>query len=126
MRYCHNCHRITAGKPLFCNHCGCTYQIKLCPRLHINPRAAQTCSQCGSRDLSSPQPKVPVLLRPFVLLLDAGPGVLILILLCIWTVFYIRPLINASDNLLPLMLIAAGLGLLLYGWIQVHRWRRRK
>jgi hypothetical protein len=65
-------------------------------------------------------------LRPFVLLLDAGPGVLILILLCIWTVFYIRQLINASDNLLPLMLIAAGLGLLLYGWIQVHRWRRRK
>jgi RNA polymerase subunit RPABC4/transcription elongation factor Spt4 len=126
MRYCHNCHRITAGKPLFCSNCGCTYRIKLCPRLHINPRAAQICSQCGSRDLSTPQPKVPFALRPFVFLLDAGPGVLILILLCIWMVFYIRQLINAPDNLLPLMLIALALGLSLYAWMRLNRWKRRK
>lgn len=126
MRYCHNCHRITAGKPLFCSNCGCTYYLKLCPRLHVNPRAAQVCAQCGSRDLSTPHPKIPVLLRPFVLLLDAGPGVVILLLLCIWMVFYIRQLWNNPNNLLPLMLVALGLGLLLYGWMRINRWARRK
>jgi hypothetical protein len=126
MRYCHSCHRLTAGKPLFCSNCGCTYQIKLCPRLHVNPRAAQICSECGSRDLSTPQPKIPLMLRPFVLLLDAGPGVLILLLLCVWFVFYVRQLIEAPNNLLPLMMVALGLGLLLYGWIRLHRVRRRR
>ena len=126
MRYCHNCHRITAGKPLFCSNCACTYHLKLCPRLHVNPRAAQVCSQCGSRDLSTPHPKIPVLLRPFVLLLDAGPGVVILVLLCVWMVFYIRQLVNDPNGLLPLMLVALGLGLLFYGWMRIHRWRRRK
>ena len=126
MRYCHNCHRITAGKPLFCNSCGCTYYLKLCPRLHVNPRAAQVCAQCGSRDLSTPHPKIPVLLQPFVLLLDAGPGVVILLLLCVWMVFYIRQLVNDPNSLLPLMLVALGLGLLLYGWMRIKRWARRK
>ena len=45
------------GKPLFCGHCGRTYNVKLCPRLHTNPRIAEVCSQCGSRDLSTPQPE---------------------------------------------------------------------
>jgi hypothetical protein len=27
--------------------------------MHVNPRFAEVCSQCGSRDLSTPQPKVP-------------------------------------------------------------------
>ena len=51
---------------------------------------------------------------------------MILILLCIWMVFYIRQLINAPDNLLPLMLIALALGLTLYAWMRLNRWKRRK
>ena len=58
MKHCYYCGRITAGEPLFCNTCGRTFDKKLCPRLHINPRSAEICSRCGSRDLSSPQPKV--------------------------------------------------------------------
>lgn len=49
---------MTPGKPLFCNFCGRSYDLKLCPRLHVNPRHAEVCSQCGSRDFSTPQPKV--------------------------------------------------------------------
>jgi hypothetical protein len=49
---------MTAGEPLFCNFCGRSYDQKLCPRLHENPRHAEVCSQCGSRDFSTPQPKV--------------------------------------------------------------------
>ena len=58
MKYCYECGRMTAGEPLFCNYCGRSYDVKLCPRLHVNPRYAEVCSQCGSRDLSTPQPKV--------------------------------------------------------------------
>jgi hypothetical protein len=65
MRYCSNCHKTTGGEPLFCSGCGSTYDIRLCPRLHVNPRGAQVCTQCGSRDLSEPQPPTPFYTRWF-------------------------------------------------------------
>jgi RNA polymerase subunit RPABC4/transcription elongation factor Spt4 len=58
MKLCHQCGRMTAGEPLFCNSCGRSYDVKLCPRMHANPRRAEVCSQCGSRELSTPQPRV--------------------------------------------------------------------
>jgi hypothetical protein len=58
MKYCYECGHVTAGEPLFCQFCGHTYDVKLCPRMHANPRFAEVCSQCGSRDFSIPQPKV--------------------------------------------------------------------
>jgi hypothetical protein len=58
MKYCFQCGRTTAGEPLFCNFCGRSFDVKLCPRLHPNPRIAKVCSQCGSRELSEPQPRV--------------------------------------------------------------------
>ena len=58
MKYCYECGHLTSVEPLFCHHCGHSYNVKLCPRQHINPRFAQVCSQCGSRDLSTPQPRV--------------------------------------------------------------------
>ena len=58
MKHCYHCGRVTSGEPLFCNSCGRSYDVKLCPRLHVNPRYATVCSQCGSRELSTPQPKV--------------------------------------------------------------------
>src|SRR5216684_2914579 len=58
MKYCYECGRMTPGEPLFCNFCGRSYDVKLCPGRHVNPRHAEVCSQCGSRDLSTPQPKV--------------------------------------------------------------------
>ena len=60
MKYCYECGCTTAGEPLFCNFCGRSYDVKLCAKLHVNPRLAEACSQCGSRDLSTPQPKVPM------------------------------------------------------------------
>ena len=60
MKYCYGCGHTTAGEPLFCNSCGRSYDVKLCPKLHLNPRLAEACSQCGSRDLSTPQPRVPL------------------------------------------------------------------
>jgi len=75
MRYCHNCHKTTTGDALFCHFCGSTYDAKLCQARHINPRWAQVCSQCGSRDLSTPAPAIPLWLKPLLLALSLLPGV---------------------------------------------------
>jgi hypothetical protein len=63
---------------LFCNSCGRSYGVNLCPKLHANPRLAEACSQCGSRDLSIPQPKIPVSWRFLVVLVQVVSGILIL------------------------------------------------
>jgi RNA polymerase subunit RPABC4/transcription elongation factor Spt4 len=117
MRLCTNCFQITTGDPLFCNRCGFTYNRKLCPSRHINPRAAQVCAQCGSRDLSTPQPKLPLIVRPAVMLLGVGPGWLLLIALVVWSGFYVHRLITDPNGLLPLLCIALVLGILLYLWM---------
>lgn len=74
MRYCNQCHRMTSGEPLFCNFCGRSYDSKLCPHRHPNPRNAEICSQCGSRELSMPHPRIPLWLAPLVTLLTILPG----------------------------------------------------
>jgi hypothetical protein len=51
--------------------------VKLCPRSHVNPRGAEVCSKCGSRELSTPQPKIPMSLRLLALLIRLGLGLLL-------------------------------------------------
>jgi hypothetical protein len=77
MKYCYQCGKMTAGEPLYCGTCGRTYDVKLCPRQHVNPRGAEVCSKCGSRELSTPQPKIPMILRLLALLVRLGLGLLL-------------------------------------------------
>ena len=77
MKYCYQCGHLTDGEPLFCNHCGRSYDVKLCPRLHPNPRGAEVCSKCGSRELSTPQPMIPMSWRLLALLVRLGLGLLL-------------------------------------------------
>jgi len=77
MNYCFNCGHVTPGEPLFCNHCGRSYDVKLCPRMHPNPRSAEVCSKCGSRELSTPQPKVPAMWKLLAILVRLGLGLLL-------------------------------------------------
>jgi hypothetical protein len=77
MKYCYQCGKMTADEPLYCGTCGRTYDVKLCPRSHVNPRGAEVCSKCGSRELSTPQPKVPMSLRLLALLARLGLGLLL-------------------------------------------------
>ena len=71
MRYCSQCRRLTAGDPLYCNHCGATYDAKLCParspraksaagRTYVHPRAEGS-SQISSEatDLSTVSREIP-------------------------------------------------------------------
>ena len=77
LSYCYNCGHMTAGEPLYCNHCGRSYDWKLCPRHHKNPRGAEVCSECGSRELSIPQPKIPMSWRLLAILVRLGLGLLL-------------------------------------------------
>lgn len=63
MRFCNSCKRFTPGEPMFCNFCGSTYDLKLCHSRHPNPRNAEVCSQCGSREFSRPAPELPLMFR---------------------------------------------------------------
>jgi len=108
MRYCRNCHKFTAGQPAYCQFCARSYGVKLCPRGHKNPRAANACSECGSRDLSTPHgPQSGLSLIATVI------GVLILTALSIYAVYFAYRLVIDPNNLLRLMLMGLGLGLVL-------------
>ena len=110
MRYCTNCHRLSAGEPQFCNTCGRSYDYKLCPSRHSNPRNAQVCSTCGSRDLSVPHPRLPIWAAPLIWLLSALPGVLLLLLTLLFFLGLVEALIRNQQLVVPYVF---GTGLLL-------------
>jgi RNA polymerase subunit RPABC4/transcription elongation factor Spt4 len=125
MRYCHSCHKITRGKPYFCNFCGSSYGVKLCGRLHPNPRLAHACSQCGSRDLSTPQPRIPLLLRPLLFLLGLLPKILGLALVVgggIWGLTVLLQDARFLQTLVCLGMLAMGLVVF---WTLAPKWLRR-
>jgi hypothetical protein len=118
MRYCHNCRKTTAGEPLFCHSCGSTYDAKLCPGRHINPRWATVCSQCGSRDLSTPAPPVPLWLKPLLLAASLLPGALLLLLLVLAVVGVINEVL--SNQAIQGQLLAAIVILALLWWLYLQ------
>lgn len=125
MKYCYNCNRITAGEPLFCNFCGKSYNIKLCPRLHVNPRRAEVCSQCGSRDLSTPQPRVPFWGRILVALLTFVFWAAILTLTFLFALVFLREVFTNTNVLNDLIGIGIMLGLFWWMWMQIPLWMRK-
>lgn len=125
MKLCMNCHRTTPGKPMFCSFCGASYNIRICPHKHINPRSVQVCSECGSRDLSQPQPKVPLLLRPLLGLLSISPGVLLLFALSAATVWFVGRFIANPFGLLAPMCLIFLLGALLLFWMLLPDFLKR-
>ena len=119
MRLCYHCGRETPGSPLFCNHCGRSYNIKFCPRNHPNPRGAEACSVCGSRDLSIPQGKPPFWFRPLLLLANAIVGSALLFISLVYLAYFVRKLFSDPSGLLPSMLVGLFLGLIWLLWMHV-------
>jgi len=135
MRYCYHCRRITAGQPLFCNYCGRSYDVKLCPRLHPNPRTAEVCSQCGSHELSTPQPRSPLWVRASMAALALLPGVFLLFLSVLLLTAGLHTLVTNQLLLGRFLLLALLLGLLWFVYMQLpgfvrkavqKAWRRAK
>lgn len=115
MKFCFNCNHVTAGDPLFCNSCGRSFNVKLCPRLHVNPRNAEACSQCGSRELSTPQPKVPVGMRFLMFLLTLVPGLVLTVL----TMGLAIAILSNPDALVFLALMTLPLAVVAWMWSKV-------
>ena len=121
MRHCYHCGRVTSGEPLFCNFCGRSYDLKLCPRLHANPRYATVCSQCGSRELSTPQPKVSLWWKVLGFLMQVVCGVVLVYLSISFLVDLLKtPMVQAG-------LLGLGLLLLIMWalWMMLPEWFRR-
>src|SRR5712692_1855348 len=99
MKYCYNCDRVTVAEPLFCNFCGRSYDVKLCPRLHVNPRRTSVCSKCGSTELSTPQPRVPFWMRISLFLITLISGILLSLISVGLLVFFISRFLFSRDML---------------------------
>jgi RNA polymerase subunit RPABC4/transcription elongation factor Spt4 len=129
MRHCYNCHRMTAGEPLFCNYCGRSYDTKLCPRLHPNPRTAEVCSQCGSRDLSVPQPSAPWWGLLLLWLVSFLPGILLLLFSLAVVISFVQALVANPELFQQLMsrmvILVLMLGLLWWMYSQLPAFLRR-
>lgn len=121
MRYCNHCKHVTPGEPLYCQNCSRTYDVRLCPRHHVNPRSAQVCSQCGSPDLSTPQPKrgfgVGLSMLLLRILVSRFTGWVILLSLVVYFFYFIGKALQNVNNLLPEMTLGAALGALFLGWM---------
>jgi hypothetical protein len=110
MRYCTSCRRFTEGQPLFCSGCGNSFDVRLCPRLHANPRSARVCSQCGSRELSTPQAVGPLLVRLSNHFLSLLPGMALLLLSIALFVAFLETVLTNQDVQGQLIVILLLLG----------------
>ncbi|HET9285294.1 MAG TPA: hypothetical protein VFR24_25355 [Candidatus Angelobacter sp.] len=121
MKYCYECGRITPGEPLFCNFCGRSYDVKLCPSKHPNPRIAEVCSQCGSRDLSNPGPQIPLSSRALMWLAKALFGLLVV---C-FSLFGLLTWLSSPEGQTGVFILALLLAGFWWIWSQLPNWLRR-
>src|ERR1019366_10827009 len=121
MKFCYQCGHATTGEPLFCNSCGRSFDVKLCPRRHVNPRSAEVCSQCGSRELSTPQPKVPFWWKALGFLLQLVSGML-LVLFSLWAAIALFKSPAGQNAMILMGLLFAVLWAL---WVMLPEWFRK-
>lgn len=134
MKYCYNCDRVTIGEPLFCNFCGRSYDVKLCPRLHVNARGTLVCSKCGSSELTTPQPRVPFWAKIVLFLLTLVPGLILSVVSIGLVLFFVRRFLFSPDMVMGLAAMDFVLGTLWWGWTQIplyfrktiHHWLQRR
>ena len=121
MKYCYECGRLTGGDPRYCQFCGRSYDVKLCQRRHENPRFAEVCSQCGSRELSTPQPKVSVLWKIAEFFLRGLVGLLIVyVVLSVIDALISSP--ATGNALLAFLVLLVPLAIL---WGMIPDWLRK-
>jgi len=124
MKYCYQCNHITPGEPTFCNFCGRSYNVKLCPRLHPNPRSAEACSRCGSRDISIPQPRVPWWVPVLEFLVSLVPGVFLGLASLTVAILFITAILQRPEMLVAAILLLIPLAILWAIWGELPQWFR--
>lgn len=99
--------------------------MKLCPHRHPNPRNAEICSQCGSRELSTPHPRIPLWLVPILAVLSSLPGVLLWLVTILFFFGLVNALVSSPELLSQLMLVGLMLGFLWYLYLHLPHFLRR-
>jgi RNA polymerase subunit RPABC4/transcription elongation factor Spt4 len=125
MKHCYHCGRVTTGDPLFCNTCGRSFDKKLCPRLHPNPRSAEICSRCGSRELSVPQPKISFGWRVLEWLMRMFLGLVLLALILGLVFESITALLRTQSGQSGVILLGFLIALLAWIWGKLPEWIRK-
>jgi len=125
MKYCYQCGKLNSRQSLFCNRCGSSFDVKLCPRLHANSRYAEVCSQCGSHELSTPQPKVSFLWHVLEFLIRIVLGALLVWVSLVILVAAIQELLARSEVQSALVLLGLLLGGLWFLWGLLPLWLRK-
>jgi hypothetical protein len=118
MKFCHSCGKASAGDPLFCTKCGRTYDVRLCPRLHQNSRWAKACSQCGSRELSEPQPRVSFWWKVLGFLARVFLGLFLLYL----SLYVLLALLRRPEVQGGVVIVGILLGFLWWLWSALPEW----
>jgi len=125
MKFCYNCKKMTSGQPLFCQFCARSFDTKYCPRLHPNPRSARACSQCGSTELTIPQPKVPFFLAPLLWVLTILPGLILWLGTVAFLFVFVYVVINDQQLMLQFMLLGLVIALLWLLYFQLPGFLRK-
>lgn len=112
MKRCRTCFHATAGDPLFCPSCGGSYDKRVCTKGHASPRSAKACGECGSRELSHPQPRRRFVAAAGFALLKTIAGAALLVGTIAYAIAFAVAMINDPNRLLSRMLVGLGLGLL--------------
>src|SRR5262249_36050871 len=86
---------------------------------------AEACSQCGSRELSTPHPHVPLWLSLLLTLLSALPGLLLLAITVLLLAGFIQAMASSPQLQFQFMLAGLMLALLWYLYIHLPHFLRR-
>jgi hypothetical protein len=116
---------MTPGDPLYCNSCGRSYDVKLCPRHHPNPRIAEICSQCGSRELSTPQPNVSLWWRILEWLARMFIGAFLALLSVVLIFEALKAVFQSSAGQIGIFALVILLGVLWWLWTLLPDWFRK-
>ena len=97
--------------------------MKLCSRLHPNHRIAKVCSQCGSHELSEPQPKVSWAWHLLVSLVRLLAGALLMCLSMLVVIAVMAELLTRPQGGMVVMGILTALLWCL--WTMLPQWIRK-
>lgn len=125
MKFCYECGQTTPGQPRFCHSCGRSFDKKICPRFHENPRWAESCAHCGSRELSTPQRKIFSGWRLLEWLTKAVAGLALTFLTAILGLGVLDSLLEGRHGIQRLFVSASLLTLLWCFWTSIPSFFRR-
>ena len=91
----------------------------------MNSRAAEVCSRCGSRELSTPQPKVSGLLRFAAFTAGLAARVLLVVAGLTVGLAILNLLLATPQFQAGLVALAILLGILAWFWTELPEWLRK-